>query len=307
MAHGKTHLKDQDRHDKDDDDDQTPPGACTSQTKQQKQSETDPESGWFHKGEHKEVFAYSIQTACDKNGWILDYTVHPGNEHDSKTFPELYEELKRFDIGTVVMDAGYKIPAIAKLILDNGQIPLFPYKSPMTKKGFFKKSEYVYDEYYDGYICPQLQMLKYSTTNREGYREYKSDGSVCAGCPDLEKCTNSKNHMKVVTRHIWQEYMDRCEDIRHTRGMKELYGRRKETIERNFGTAKEHHGMRYTQLIGKKKMRMKVGLTFACMNMKKLVRILESRDKMDSLGVSVMRFLSTLFRKSPFIGNLIWT
>lgn len=49
MAHGKTHLKDQDRHDKDDDDDQTPPGACTSQTKQQKQSETDPESGWFHK------------------------------------------------------------------------------------------------------------------------------------------------------------------------------------------------------------------------------------------------------------------
>ena len=177
----------------------------------------------------------------------------------------------------------------------------------MTKKGFFKKSEYVYDEYYDGYICPQLQMLKYSTTNREGYREYKSDGSVCAGCPDLEKCTNSKNHVKVVTRHIWQEYMDRCEDIRHTRGMKELYGRRKETIERNFGTAKEHHGMRYTQLIGKKKMRMKVGLTFACMNMKKLVRILESRDKMDSLGVSVMRFLSTLFRKSPFIGNLIWT
>ena len=89
--------------------------------------------------------------------------------------------------------------------------------------------------------------------------------------------------------------------------MKELYGRRKETIERNFGTAKEHHGMRYTQLIGKKKMQMKVGLTFACMNMKKLVRILESRDKMDSLGVSVMRFLSTLFRKSPFIGNLIWT
>ena len=33
--------------------------------------------------------------------------------------------------------------------------------------------------------------------------------------------------------------------------MKELYGKRKETIERDFGTAKEHHGMRYTQQIGK--------------------------------------------------------
>lgn len=101
--------------------------------------------------------------------------------------------------------------------------------------------------------------------------------------------------------------MDRCEDIRHTRGMNELYGRRKETIERNFGTAKEYHGMRYTQLIGKKKMQMKVGLTFACMNMKKLARILDRRDKMDSPILSIAQFLSMLFRKSPFIGNLIWT
>lgn len=69
----------------------------------------------------------------------------------------------------------------------------------------------------------------------------------------------------------------------HTIGMKELYGKRKETIERNFGTAKEHHAMRYTQLIGKKKMGMKVGLTFACMNMKKLVNLLSKRDGDTSL------------------------
>ena len=81
-------------------------------------------------------------------------------------------------------------PSYCEADIDNGQIPLFPYKSPMTKKG-----EYVYDEY-GIHLYPQLQMLKYSTTNRKGYREYKSDGSVCAGCPDLEKCTNSKNHEK---------------------------------------------------------------------------------------------------------------
>jgi len=32
-----------------------------------------------------------------------------------------------------------------------------PYKRPMTKKGFFGKSEYVYDELYDCYICPNDQ------------------------------------------------------------------------------------------------------------------------------------------------------
>ena len=57
-------------------------------------STTDPESGWFHKGEHKSVFAYGIETACDKNGWILGFTVNPGNEHDSRTFKGLYDKLE---------------------------------------------------------------------------------------------------------------------------------------------------------------------------------------------------------------------
>lgn len=64
--------------------------------------------------------------------------------------------------------------------------------------------------------------------------------------------------------------MEACEDIRHTLGMKELYSLRKETIERIFETAKENHGFRYTQMIGQARMEMKVGLTFACMNLKKL-------------------------------------
>ena len=62
--------------------------------------------------------------------------------------------------------------------------------------------------------------------------------------------------------------MEMCE-IRQTLGMKELYSQRKETIERIFGSAKENHGFRYTQMFGKARMEMKVGLTFACMNLEK--------------------------------------
>ena len=72
--------------------------------------------------------------------------------------------------------------------------------------------------------------------------------------------------------------MEICEDIRHTAGMKELYKQRKETIERLFGTAKEAHGFRYTNMIGAARMRMKVGLTYAAMNLKKLARILAKRE-----------------------------
>ena len=71
--------------------------------------------------------------------------------------------------------------------------------------------------------------------------------------------------------------MEECEDIRHTLGMKELYMQRKETIERLFGTAKEHHGFRYTQIYGKARMEMKVGLTYACLNLKKLAKMLQRK------------------------------
>jgi hypothetical protein len=287
--HDKKPLKD-----KDNDDDDTTGSSGGSDTKEIKASTTDPESGWFHKGEHKEVFAYAIETACDKHGWILDYTINPGNMHDSRTFKGLFDRIEKLGIKRLIADAGYKTPAIAKLLIDKGIEPVFPYKSPMTKDGFFRKHEYVYDEYYDCYICPNNKILRYSTTNREGYREYKSCGITCEDCRFLHKCTESRNHVKVISRHIWEDYMEKCEDIRHSEGMKELYAQRKETIERLFGTAKESHGFRYTNMIGKARMQMKVGLTFACMNLKKLAKmkdmigLLDGPDRHFSMSFSLM-------------------
>lgn len=282
--HNKKPLKDKD------DDAPKPPSAGGGSSddgkeeipegvKTQKCSTTDSESGWFRKGEHKHVFAYAVQTACDCHGWILGYSVHPGNEHDSRTFKALYDKLAAYKPEMLVMDAGYRTPAIAHRLLEDGIEPLLPYKRPQTKDGFFKKYEYVYDEHYDCYICPSNEILSYSTTNRDGYREYKSKKEVCQNCPNLFQCTESQEHVKVVTRHIWESYLERCEDIRHTLGNKEIYAQRKETIERIFGTAKEAHGFRYTQYIGKARMEMKVGLTFACMNLKKLARILARREE----------------------------
>lgn len=144
----------------------------------------------------------------------------------------------------IVADAGYKTPAIAKMLIDDGITPVFPYKRPYTKDGFFKKYEYVYDEDFDVYICPNDEFLYYSTTNRDGYREYKSNPEDCAACPYLSNCTNSRSHQKVITRHVWEDYLEQCEEIRHTLGIKDIYDLRKETIERIFGTAKEQHGMR---------------------------------------------------------------
>ncbi|MCL2796696.1 MAG: IS1182 family transposase [Firmicutes bacterium] len=238
-------------------------------------SKSDPESGLFHKGEHRKCFAYNAQVACDKHGWVLAATVNSGNKHDSTLFEEVYETVKE-NVGkpdAAVLDAGYLTPHIAKHLIDDCVDPYMPYKRPMTKKGFFPKYEYAYDEYYDCYVCPNNQPLEYSTTNRDGYREYKSNQKICVSCPHREQCTLSTNHTKVVTRHIWQDYLELVEDNRHTKKGKEVYERRKETVERVFADGKEKHGLRFTRHNGLAKVKTQVLLTFMVMNLKKLAKL----------------------------------
>lgn len=258
--------EDRSEHDKKPFDEIKPP-----KEKEISQSTTDPESGVFHKGEHKKCFAYTAQTGCDKNGYVMEVTVNPGNVHDSTAFDELYDRLteKNPDIKEVVADAGYKTPWISKRILDDGRIPVLPYKRPMSKKGFFKPYEYVYDKYYDCVICPENQVLSYATTNRDGYREFRSKRYICKNCPSRYICTENEKFEKTVIKHIWFDYLETVEDIRHTPKYQKLYERRKETIERVFADAKEKYAMRYTPYRGLTQVTNWVRLKFAAMNLKK--------------------------------------
>lgn len=265
--------EDREAHDKkpfDEDDDKDGQGSFES--KEVCQSTTDPESGLFHKGEHEKCFAYTAQTACDANNFVLGVTVAPGNIHDSVQFDAIYKQVtERFpQIEVVTVDAGYKTPWICKQIFDDGRIPSLPYKRPMTRKGGLPWYEYVYDEFYDCVLCPQHQVLNYSTTNREGYREYKSKSYLCKSCPVREQCTHSKGCQKTVTRHIWADYLERAEDVRHSPLGKDTYSMRSRTIERVFADAKDKHGMRYTTYRGLAQVTNWVRLKFAAMNLKKL-------------------------------------
>ena len=276
------------------------------ETKKITQSTTDPESGLFHKGEHKEVFAYCVQTSCDKNGWILGHMSFPGNLHDSTTFLPFYEEkLKKMKPQKIVMDAGYKTPAIARMLIEDGILPVLPYTAPRKKtevENPLYKRDFVYDEHYDCYICPQEEILNYATTDRNGYKLYKSDPNKCKNCPYLQRCTKSKNHQKVISRHIWQDYLDISEEYRYTTKGKEEYKRRKETIERQFGSAKEFHGFRYTNMKGIQKMEMKAALTFACLNMKKLALMMY---RMDPNKEVLTRLFSKIHKNFETLLNLI--
>ena len=92
----------------------------------------------------------------------------------------------------------------------------------MTKEGFFKNA-YVYDEYFDCIICPNNQVLNYSITNKEGYPAFKRNSKICKNCVYLPQCTESKTHQKIVTLHVWHEYMEMREDVRRSQKGNEIY------------------------------------------------------------------------------------
>lgn len=91
----------------------------------------------------------------------------------------------------------------------------------------------------------EYKSLWYTTTNSKGYREYKRLNYQCSKCLDRELCTESRDCQKVVMRHIWADYLDQAEDIRHSRIGKESYKLHLQTIERVFADAKEKYEMIY--------------------------------------------------------------
>ena len=89
-------------------------------------------------------------------------------------------------------------------------------------------------------------------------------------CPVRERCTENQQYTKTVTRHVWHDYIERAEDVRHSPIGKASYALRSQTIERVFADAKEKHAMRYTPYRGLTAVTAWVKLKFAAMNLKKL-------------------------------------
>ena len=254
----------------DDDDDESPKGG--GKTKEITVSTTDPDSGMFVKGEHERQFAYEAHTACDRKGFVLGVEVTAGNVHDSVAWDSIYGQVtnKFEEAEFIVMDSGYKTPWIAKKIFDDGRIPILPYKRTGQKKGTYRPWEYEYDIINDSYICPHGGVLRHTTTDRNGKRVHRSTPDFCKSCPNKPLCGANEKGQKVFHSHIWQEYLDLVEQLRKTNRCKELYEKRKQTIERVFADAKEKHAMRYTHHRGLAAVTRWVRLKYAAMNLKKL-------------------------------------
>ena len=217
-------------------------------------SRTDKDSGYMVRdGKPKGFFYLDHRTVDGRHAIITDTHVTPANVHDSVPYLGRWTGSgsgSGSTIRAVGVDAGYAAAAIAQGLEDRNIYAVIGYRRGTHRDGYFYKREYRYDEKLDVYICPNGQLLSYRTTNREGYRQYHSDPEQCRNCPVRQKCTQSSNATKVVTRHVWEASRERIDQNRLSRVGKRIYKRRKETVERSFADAKQLHGHRYAECAG---------------------------------------------------------
>jgi transposase len=251
-----------------------PPGDSGTETRTVKVSTTDPDSGYLYREGKPKGFHYLDHRTVDGiHGIITDTHVTPGNVHDSIPYLGRLDRQRdrfEFEVDAVGLDAGYHTAAICKGLEERNIFGVIGYRRPNKIKGRFSKRAFTYDDSMDVYLCPGNCMLKYRTTNRNGFREYVSDPSICKHCEHLQRCTGSRNHVKVITRHIWEDSKEWSEQNRLSERGKAIYTRRKETVERSFADSKELQGHRYARMRGKSKVLEQCLLCAAVFNMKKI-------------------------------------
>lgn len=250
-----------------------PPSKAPS-TREIKQSTTDKDSGYMVRDNKPKGFFYLDHRTVDGQANIItDVHVTAGNVHDSVPYLERLDRQQQrfgFEVKAVGLDAGYFTSALCKGIEDRGIYGVMAYRRPNHKLGYFYKREYSYDAERDVYMCPEGTVLTYSTTDRQGYRHYRSDPQRCESCSARINCTKNAKSIKTVTRHVWEDSKERIDAHRKTEKGKRIYKRRKETVERSFADAKELHQYRYARFRGRNKVQAQCLMTAAAQNIKKI-------------------------------------
>lgn len=239
---------------------------------------TDPEAGYMMREGKPVGFHYlEHRTVEGRHNFIVHLMVTSARLTDPVAYLTCLKATQLvhdFKVKAVGLDAGYYSNSICHALTEQGIFAAIAARGPRPAQGMMGKWRYRYVWNLDAFLCPGEHLLRYTTTNRDGYREYKSTPAVCRTCPLLESCTNAKNMQKVIQRHVWQEDKDLVYRNDKTEYGRYLLQRRRETVERSFADGKELHGMRYARYRGRKNVERQSLLSATAQNLKKLALLM---------------------------------
>ncbi len=252
-------------------------------------------------GKPRGFFYLDHRTVDAKYNFITDTYITPGNVNDAEPYLSrlaVQKQKFQFEVEAVALDAGYFTSYLCMRLNKDHIFTVMGYRRPTVQNKKMPKGKFTYVLELDAYACPMGCKLAYSTTTREGQREYKSRPQDCLGCPLREDCFSEKSKCRLITRHVWEDEKEKVKANKRTPEGKTLYRLRCQTIERSFADAKELHGFRYARRRGLQCVQEQAFMTAATQNIKKMALLLSRRAKaIDDISLDDKSW----FSPSPFL------
>ena len=150
-----------------------------------------------------------------------------------------------------------------------------------------KKSDFIYDEDRQCFVCPTGNTLELKSTNSDGKKVYQAVKAECDACLYRARCCSSKTgNSRSVSTDDKEPLRQKMNEKMEQQSSKEIYKKRKKIVEPVFGQIK-NSGFRGFSLRGYEKGSVEFSLACAVHNFKKIVKaILGGKVCLESEGLA---------------------
>ena len=150
-----------------------------------------------------------------------------------------------------------------------------------------KKSDFIYDEDRDCFVCFAGNTLELKSTNIDGKKVYQAVKAECDACLYRARCCSSKRgNSRTISTDDKEPLRQKMNEKMEQQSSKEIYKKRKKIVEPVFGQIK-NSGFRGFSLRGYEKGSGEFSLACAVHNFKKIVKaILGGKVCLESEGLA---------------------
>jgi hypothetical protein len=224
--------------------------------------------------------SYNAQVAVDGASGLIVAAEVVNEEADNGRLVPMMEAVES-NLGAVaeetVADAGYYSPgqlAAAEGKAFSALVPLPDWVNRRWGKGEFQKSNFIYDEGRDVYVCPLGHNLIYEKTARESHGRYNIRRYRCRHYKECSKrceCSRQKSGRR-IERGEYEAAVERQREKQKNPLKRELLQKRKSIVEHIFAQIKEHQGLRRFSLRGIENVRTQWSMICTVLNLRKLYK-----------------------------------
>jgi len=245
-------------------------------------SVTDPGAGFLHRpGKPNGMHYLDHQSVDSKNGIIVDVAVTPGNATDAAPYLDRIEYMENrigLKIETVGVDSAYDVSLVHQELFEKGIRVVSPINDEMPiYKSEFKRSDFVYNQDEDVFICPQgtpvpLRNLQRSECNIS--REYRANPKDCRSCPVRDKCLSESQSCRRIHVNIFESAVKRNHMSDNSPEHKRILALRQIWCEGRFAAQKARHNLKRTLRRGLEAAETHCLLSATALNLKRMIKCL---------------------------------